>query len=1000
MPPSEPMTQYDIFRDQLAIKYPVYGHALWEPNPGGLQPAVEIGDVGCILQGKFLRLFNVLLPANHPSHEKSGVPESYEPLKPSIPDHLNSNTLGPENLCSAGVTESSAHPGGVGQTSVRGSGAPVEISLSCKNMRGAALLLPVRVQREDTDARGEFAEWMVKHIDRWFSFAKGLRQGIERMEDIILVTGRHLTRSWANIAFIENQGSARRGPMQVSLGVHVSESFSSHFSVDWKLPREPGQGVVLNMGPSGEDLSVDQCVFIRGFRVTRTHQVLNRFRDKQSIPTPTANTYRDPLSSLLEYIANQDPHSDMVLVHDDDLARFNEISPISSLETLQRHGFLAHLQEVQPEIQRVLSGPPSVNDSQKVTILSKERQGRYSGTQNPPDQSAPTSGIGRNIRSFLSKVPRKNLSSSSNSPQQVLPQDKGRNLDVPIRLSAYIADVDYIPPPSSLNSANLTSDQQPNPSSVSPFTRWSPTLLQITKSLELLAQSSSLERIDPLGQDTEKEPLDLVLRRNEVRLLMRCASLSPAEFASTEGISQPSALNPYYPTGDPEQGKHIALTTAMNCCDALKVLHSGNDAASVAANYLELSQALSDLGLLHSAFTTSDFALETFNALHTAAPDIFSLSVASVLSVRANILADLKKIEDAVKAADEAVALCQDNGSDPVPEVVYRLLDCAVLLCSVGRKGRGAAVALTLVELLGEANDSRFDAMHISSLCRLCIADAHVEVDSALALSKTEEVIEATRNSLGMGPQSVLAGAHFTKSKVLSAQNQDHLAHVASAEAITLLRVISAQRPVFSLILAHALDTHSQQLLGANQTTDSYSVAKEAVELWRSLMMSAPALISPFRRPLGWALVHQAKFRHKSNRRKAMREELELAQFAVMLFRLVTPLDVAGLATALYIVADRMRELDESRDAAPFAEEAVTRLQELSSEAPDTYSLDLIFSLSLASSCLAGTERASDALKYARDAVDEQRDREGAEDAQYDIHLRVGRRRRNHGSKK
>jgi hypothetical protein len=55
-------------------------------------------------------------------------------------------------------------------------------------------------------------------------------------------------------------------------------------------------------------------------------------------------------------------------------------------------------------------------------------------------------------------VPRKNLSSTSNSPQQVLQHDKastrrtghdtGRNLDVPIRLSAYIADVDYVPPPS------------------------------------------------------------------------------------------------------------------------------------------------------------------------------------------------------------------------------------------------------------------------------------------------------------------------------------------------------------------------------------------------------------------------------------------------------------------------------------------------------------------------------------------------------------------------
>lgn len=498
------------------------------------------------------------------------------------------------------------------------------------------------------------------------------------------------------------------------------------------------------------------------------------------------------------------------------------------------------------------------------------------------------------------------------------------------------------------------------------------------------------KRLSHLYQDTEKEPLDLVLRRNEVRLLMCCASLSPAEYASTEGISQPSAIKPYYPTGDPEQGKskNIAFTTAMNCCDDLKVLHSGNDAVSVATKYLELSQALSDLGLLHRASTTSGFALETFRDLHTAAPDNFSLSIASVLSLRANVLADLKQHEDAVKAADEAVALCQDNGSDPVPELVYALLNCAVLLCSVGRKERGAAVALRLAKLLGDANESRFDAMHISSLCRLCISDAHVGVDSALALSAAEEVIEVSRNSSSVGPQTVMAGAHFTKSKALSAQNQHHLAHVASAEAITLLRVISAQRPVFSPILAHALDTHSQQLLSANQTADSYSVAKEAVELWRALMMSAAALISPFRRPLGWALVHQAKFRHKSNRRKAIRGELELAQFAVSLFRLVTPSDGAGLATALYIVADRMRELDESRDAAPFAEEAITRLQALSSKAPDTYSLDLIFSLSLASFCLASTERASDALKYARDAVEEQRDREDGGDAQYDVHLR------------
>jgi len=83
-----------------------------------------------------------------------------------------------------------------------------------------------------------------------------------------------------------------------------------------------------------------------------------------------------------------------------------------------------------------------------------------------------------------------------------------------------------------------------------------------------------------------------------------------------------------------------------------------------------------------------------------------------------------------------------------------------------------------------------------------------------------------------------------------------------------------------------------------------------------------------------------------------------------------------------------MHEMDEIRDAAAFTEESIKRLQELSSEAPDMYSLDLTFSLSLASSCLTRTEQVSDALNYAKGAVEEQCDREDEADAQYDAHLR------------
>jgi hypothetical protein len=98
------MAHYDIFRHHLLNKFPAYGHALWEPNPGNLYPAVEVGDVGYIKKGKFRRLFNVLLPANHPSHRNFGVPEYHEPLTLNVENHIDIGTLSPHNFYSSGVT--------------------------------------------------------------------------------------------------------------------------------------------------------------------------------------------------------------------------------------------------------------------------------------------------------------------------------------------------------------------------------------------------------------------------------------------------------------------------------------------------------------------------------------------------------------------------------------------------------------------------------------------------------------------------------------------------------------------------------------------------------------------------------------------------------------------------------------------------------------------------------------------------------------------------------
>jgi len=99
------MAHYDIFHQQLAFKFPAYGHALWEPSPGELYSTVEVevGDVGFIREGKFHRLFNALLPENHPSHRRFGVPEHHRPLQVNISPHIDTGLLSPNNFRSVDV---------------------------------------------------------------------------------------------------------------------------------------------------------------------------------------------------------------------------------------------------------------------------------------------------------------------------------------------------------------------------------------------------------------------------------------------------------------------------------------------------------------------------------------------------------------------------------------------------------------------------------------------------------------------------------------------------------------------------------------------------------------------------------------------------------------------------------------------------------------------------------------------------------------------------------
>jgi hypothetical protein len=67
--------------------------------------------------------------------------------------------------------------------------------------RGALLSLPYGGHREDVIRAKVFEDYIKDNVDRWFYWSKKKRLHVERMEDLILVTGYTLATSWAAAVF-------------------------------------------------------------------------------------------------------------------------------------------------------------------------------------------------------------------------------------------------------------------------------------------------------------------------------------------------------------------------------------------------------------------------------------------------------------------------------------------------------------------------------------------------------------------------------------------------------------------------------------------------------------------------------------------------------------------------------------------------------------------------------------------------------------------------------
>jgi hypothetical protein len=74
--------------------------------------------------------------------------------------------------------------------------------------RGALLSLPNGGHREDVICTKVFEDYIRDHVDGWFNWAQNNKLGVERMEDLILVSGCTMATSWAAAAFVDNNSEA------------------------------------------------------------------------------------------------------------------------------------------------------------------------------------------------------------------------------------------------------------------------------------------------------------------------------------------------------------------------------------------------------------------------------------------------------------------------------------------------------------------------------------------------------------------------------------------------------------------------------------------------------------------------------------------------------------------------------------------------------------------------------------------------------------------------
>ncbi|KAF7798235.1 hypothetical protein EIP86_009452 [Pleurotus ostreatoroseus] len=229
------------------------GHPLWYPEPDS-NGEVRIGDVGCIFQGRFRRLFNVLEArgADQPQ------PKGFEPLGYNMEQGVDRRLRYLAPGTHAGKTVTVIHGRVKGKATILGQAFASKCEFQSTSTRGAVLHLKGHAHSESVITLDPWQSYAKKHSSSWAPFVKS-NLGFEP-KNLILVTGHVKCSHWAVVAFEKKD---RTADGYIKAGFDFA---SGKFA--FKLTEERSMFSSHMSGPNQRSRfqipKKDQCLFLSG----------------------------------------------------------------------------------------------------------------------------------------------------------------------------------------------------------------------------------------------------------------------------------------------------------------------------------------------------------------------------------------------------------------------------------------------------------------------------------------------------------------------------------------------------------------------------------------------------------------------------------------------------------------------------------------------------------------------------------------------------------------